>query len=304
MPGSRAIVILDFAQTLFESFPVKSLPAILLIFPIALSLLYPGSLSAQQPLLEGKIEHSASLPPVDPHWKVGRKLDENKLPSPGSHSTIIWWRIPDWLAGTWRTTGKVKRLSLINLERSEQTSGFDAIDVKYPDAEVIGYQRDRQGYIWTCVPAPYVGRSVQKDGINISVVHSALPLELSDNQVVIRFLATTMTVDRQKGRIISVTQRESLQTYKPIETGKLLVQASMRYFDAEGNPRYESKVLSQSSRHELYKETSYLPASGLVPTLIDLRKSFDNFLRSKNMDALIPERTPLPPVRGFRLIAP
>lgn len=255
-----------------------------------------------QQVLQGKIEHSASLSAVGPQWKVGKRFDPQKLPVTGSQS-VLWWRIPDWLAGTWRTSGKVKRLSFRDLEHAELTQGFDAIDIKYPDSEVIGYQQDRDGFVWTCVPTPYVGRTEQGDRINISIIYSATPVDLTDSQVVVKFLATTLTVDRTKGKIMSVTQRESLQTYRPIEKGRVLVQASMKFFDEDGIARYESSVLSQTRQHEPYRESPYLPAPGEVPTLIDMRKSFDNFLQARRLDALIPDRKPLPPVKGYKMIA-
>ncbi len=255
-----------------------------------------------QTLLEGKIEHSDSLPPVDPQWKTGATFDSARLPVTGAAS-VLWWRVPEWLAGTWHNIGKIKRLSLKDIEHEEKSQGFNAIDIKYPDAEVIGYQRDKEGFVWTCVPAPYVGRTVQGDNINVSIIYSATPVDISDKQVVIRFLATTLTVDRTKGKIITVSQRESLQTYKQIENGHLLVQASMKFFDENGAARFESKVLSQSAKHDVYRETPYLPSPGDVPTLIDMRKSFDNFLRKQQLEQLIPERIPLQPVPGYKMIS-
>lgn len=260
----------------------------------------PPNAMAEQ-ILEGRIEHSPSLPPVDKQWKTGAKFDAGKLPVAGSES-IIWWRVPSWLAGTWHNVGKVKRLSFKDLQNPESNQGFDSVEINYPDSEVIGYQTDRLGFAWTCVPAPYVGRSEQGDKVNVSIIHSAVPVELSDTQVVIKFLATTLTVGKGKGRILAVTQRESLQTYKQIETGKILVQASMQYYDENGTPRYESKVLSNSKLQEAYKETPYLPYPGNMPTLIDLRKSFDKFLRSRNLESLIPDRIPLQPVHGYKII--
>lgn len=251
--------------------------------------------------LEGKIEHSDSLPAVSTQWKTGAKFDSRKLPVTGSNS-VIWWRVPDWLAGSWRNAGKIKRLILKGVDEPQAAQGFESIDVKYPDTEVIGYQQDNQNKVWTCVPTPYVGRTEQGDNINVSIIDSAIPLDSSDNQVVIKFLATTLTVDKNKNKILSVVQRESLQTYRLIEHGKVLVQASMKFFDEDGNPRYESKTLSQCRQQAVYKETPYLPTQGNEPTLIDMRKSFDQFLRSRHLDHLIPERPPLPPVQGYKMI--
>lgn len=252
-------------------------------------------------ILEGKIEHSGSLPPVAPQWKPGTVFDPRLLPATGTGS-LTWWKVPDWLVGTWRTEGKVKRLSLKDAEGSLQ-QGFGAIDINYPDLEIIGYQKDRSESIWTCVPVPYVGRTIQSNFVNLSIIHNVKAELVSENEVVIRFLATTLMVDRNSNKIRTVTQRESLQTYRPIEKGKVLVQASMKFYDDNGNARYESNVLSQAKRKGGFRETPYLPVPGSQPTLIDLRASFDKFLKQNHMDDLIPERPPLPPVDGYKMLA-
>ncbi|WP_204125915.1 hypothetical protein, partial [Lacticaseibacillus paracasei] len=93
-------------------------------------------------------EHSVSLPAVSSQWKIGAKFNPRKLPTTGSQS-VIWWRVPDWLAGSWKNEGKVKRLSVKDVEKGEMSQGFSAVDVKYPDLEVIGYQQDKDGSVWT-----------------------------------------------------------------------------------------------------------------------------------------------------------
>ncbi|MBX9687800.1 MAG: hypothetical protein K2X27_13925 [Candidatus Obscuribacterales bacterium] len=280
---------------------LSSSTAALIFFILSFQLCAPAAQG--QYILEGKLEHSDSLPPVASDFKVGKKFNPAKLPVTGS-SSVIWWWVPNWLSGTWQNSGKIKRLSLKDLENGEPPQGFDSIDIKYPDAEIIGYQQDSKNAIWTCVLAPYVGRTEQGENQNISIVHSAEPVDLSEKQVVLRFVATTVIVSKARGRIVNVTQRESLQTYRPIENGRVLVQSSMKFFDSSGNAKYESKTLSQTSLMAKYHETPYLPVAAEVPTLIDLRASFDKFLKAKNLQSLLPERAPLPPVRGYRMIVP
>lgn len=264
--------------------------------------LYSIPADASEPfILEGKIEHSGSLPPVAPQWKPGTVFDPRLLPATGTGS-LTWWKVPEWLVGTWRTEGKVKRLSLKDAEGSVQ-QGFGAVDINYPDLEIIGYQKDRTESVWTCVPVPYVGRTIQSNFVNLSIIHNVKAEIVSENEVVIRFLATTLMVDRNTNKIRSVTQRESLQTYRPIDRAKVLVQASMKFYDDNGYARYESNVLSQTKRKGGYRETPYLPVPGSQPTLIDLRASFDKFLKQNKMDDLIPDRPPLPPVDGYKMLA-
>ncbi len=262
------------------------------------SIFAAAPLSAQM-LLEGRVEHSPKLSPVDDYWKIGAKFEKKRLPAPDQGLT--WWKVPSWLAGSWKTEGKVRRLSLKEIG-GERSQGFDAIDINYPDIEVIGYQKDAEAAVWTCVPTPYIGRTVQGKNMNVSVIYSADPLTVSEKEVVIKFLARTIVVNKKDNKIVSVTQRESLQTYRPIEDGKVLVQASMRFFDENGEARYESKVLSHERRKDSYKETPYLPSPAKEPTLIDLRRSFAAYLKRKNLKYLIPETEPLPALPGYKII--
>ncbi len=252
-------------------------------------------------ILEGTVQHSNALPPVDPRLKPGSKFDLRRLPI-NDPLSLLWWRVPEWLAGTWRNSGKVKRLSFVDLENPDKKEGFNMLDIHYPDSEVIGYQEDRGKAIWTCVLTPYMGRTKQGENTNVSVIHSAVPLETSQHQVVLKFLATTVVIGRNK-RIISVSQRESIQTYRPVDANKVIVLSSMKFFDDEGQAKYESDLLSHCHRQLPYHELQYLPAPQPL-TLIDLRQSFDKFLHSQQMDGLIPQRTPQEPPLGYNIIAP
>ena len=176
------------------------------------------------------------------------------------------------------------------------------MEISYPDHEVIGYQEDRSGAIWTCVMTPYMGRTRQVETTNISVVHSAIPLEISEKQIILKFVATTAIVGRNK-RIVSVSQRESIQTYRPASPNRVIVLASMKYFDDTGLAKYESETLSHCERHLPFHEQSFIPAAEPF-SLVDLRQSLDKFLRSQQLDALIPQRGYLEPPIGFRILVP
>lgn len=252
-------------------------------------------------VLEGTIQHSAALPPVDPKLKPGAKFDLRRLPI-NQPLVLLWWRVPEWLAGTWHNSGKVKRLSFVDLQHPERKEGYNLLDIHYPDSEVIGYQEDRGRAIWTCVMTPYMGRTKQGENTNVSVIHSAVPLETSQTQVVLKFLATTVVIGKNK-RIVSISQRESIQTYRPVDANKVIVLSSMKFFDDTGEAKYESELLSHCQRQLPFRELPYLPSPEPF-TLIDLRQSFDKFLRSQQMDALIPTRQAMAPPMGYNIIVP
>ena len=252
-------------------------------------------------VLEGTVQHSNALPPVDPRLKPGARFDLKRMPI-NDPLSLLWWRVPEWLAGTWHNSGKVKRLSFVDLQNPEKKEGFNLLDIHYPDSEIIGYQEDRGRAVWTCVMTPYMGRTKQGENTNVSVIHAAVPMETSQHQVILKFLATTVVIGKNK-RIVSVSQRESIQTYRPVDGNKVIVLSSMKFFDDEGIAKYESDLLSHCQRQLPFREVEYLPAPQPL-TLIDLRRSFDKYLRSQQMDALIPQRHQTEPPIGYNIIVP
>lgn len=253
-------------------------------------------------ILEGKIEHANTLPPVNPKLRPGAKFDLRKMPIDAPLS-LLWWRVPDWLSGTWKNEGKVRRLNFIDLEHPEKREGFDMVDVAYPDNEVIGYQEDRYHNVWTAVLTPYMGRTRQGANTNLSVVHSAIPLEISEKQIVLKFLATTAVVSKANKRIVSVSQRESIQTYRPIEGNLVIVLASMKFFDENGKAKFSSEILSHTQKQLPFQEVPFLPAPDSF-AVVDLRQSLDKFLRSHGLDHFRPARNYLAPPAGYKVLVP
>src|SRR5262245_41086414 len=63
---------------------------------------YEGGVSTtvrKAPMLQGGIEHSVQLPPVQTRLHVGATFDEGLLEKP--LPSIVWYRVPLWMAGKW-----------------------------------------------------------------------------------------------------------------------------------------------------------------------------------------------------------
>lgn len=257
------------------------------IFLSCLCVFYaPQFVLAEEFKLEGHIEHSQTLPPVEPEFEVGKKFDERKFRSHQQASSTLWWRVPDWLVGAWQNVGRTRQIKLTDL-RTQQDYGGDSKPIIY---EVIGLQKDRKGDVWTTVPTPYFTRDRIGRVMNVHRITLAEPLQNSKEQVMLRLIATTYSVDVHSNKILSVSQRESLQTYRPVENGKIIVLSSMKFYDEHGNPKYASDLLTHSRRQSGFSELQYWTAPGTGLSIIDLRKSFADYLHKENMDDLIPLR--------------
>jgi len=245
-----------------------------------------SELSAQ---LSGHIEHALVLPPVNPNIQVGRRFDERNLSPHDNADTKFWWHVPDWLSGSWHNIGRIHELSFVNLKTHEsyETKGPRAIS--YAEHEVIGLQTDRLGEVWTCVPTPYVSKDRVGNILNVNMINLCEPLKTADDQVVLKLLATTLMVDSSTKEILAVTQREAIQTYKPVAPGKILILASNRFFDEFGQPEFSRDLLTHCRKQSEYVEQEYWTSPGTGLSVIDLRRSFADYLHENHLDKLIPD---------------
>ena len=248
----------------------------------------PQTVLAEEPFkLEGQIEHSQTLPPVEPDLDVGKKFDERKFRSNHHASRTLWWRVPDWLVGGWQNVGRTRQIKLRDLRTNQDFAG-DTKPIIYPNQEIIGLQKDRKGDIWTTVPTPYFTRDRMGRVMNIHRVTEVEALQSSKEQVLLRLVASTYSVDVHTNKILAIAQRESLQTYRPVDAGKIIVLSSMKFYDEHGNPKYASDLLTHSRRQNGFSELQYWTAPGTGLSIIDLRKSFEEYLHKEKLDDLIP----------------
>jgi hypothetical protein len=252
----------------------------------------PAYCQEQNALLEGKIEHSLCLPPLNPELQPGRRYDERNMHPLKPALASNWWRVPPWLVGSWHNVGRVTQLSFSNLETKESYQ-TRVTGINYPEHEVIGLQKDRQGDVWTCVPTPYLSRDHVGQTMNVNLIDLADAVETNDNEVLLRLRATTLVIDSPSQIIKAVSQRESLQTYRPVSHGKILVLASMRFYDANGQPKFARELLTHCRRAADFQELEFWTSPGTALSIIDLRESFDTFLKEQNLAHLLPERKKL-----------
>ena len=204
---------------------------------------------------------------------------------------------------------------------SDLTTGTDLPNrrsklVNYDKDEIIGFQKDKEGTVWTCVPVPYIARDSIDGIMNVNIISAAEAVESADDSVTLMLTAMTISVKSSTKKIASINQRQSLQTYKPVSSRTIEVSASQKFFDADGRPIHSQELVSRNRRSFRYHEIDYLPAaedsaptslestpSQALPRLscvvcaasgsgrgfFDLRKSFVSYLIEHDMNYLIPD---------------
>lgn len=253
-----------------------------------------GLASAQNISLEGSVEHSEKLHPVN-LFTVGAEYDEKLLPS-GLDSEGNWWRVPDWLAGQWEKTGKIEVLSFIDLQTNQAIPSKKKTSVTYQDREVLGHQSDGQGQIWTYVPVPCVMKSYSEDTstTNVNVINSFDVAGETKDSITLKIFCVTVMVDHHN-KVVSICQRESLQTWTPVNKHLISIKDSTKFFDRDGVALAAKTMQTYTHRCGKYCPVNYIDKVTLRPLRypssipLNLRNSFADFLRTHNLTSLIPK---------------
>lgn len=262
-----------------------------------------GAAFAESLSLEGTVEHSEFVQPLD-GFRIGAEFDKTQLPA-CEEGAGSWYPVPDWLAGQWHKTGKIDVLSFTDLKTQQPVPSKKRIHVGYPTNEVLGHQKDGHGKVWTYVPVPCVVRTTQGNNTNVNVINSFDLVDQTKDTMTVRMFAVTLTVN-SNNKIISICQRESLQTWTPVSEKKVSIHDSTKFFDRDGEAIYSKVVRTHSEKcgtycpvnyidratqqpmqwQQSYKLPTELRNSPYVP--LDLRDSFAGFLRTHNLTSLIP----------------
>lgn len=213
--------------------------------------------------LQGGIEHSEKLAPVEKQFRHGAKLDSSKLQDAAQANR--WYRLPDWAAGTWTSVQSTKTYIhdlKNNLEQSTPITRSTKMEFTW------GFQQDKEGHAWEYAKEPY---SLSVDTADHRVIKRVLKrefLELDESKVTLKTITENIVVDKFN-KVMRTVQSENIQTCQPGPNQCMTCSASYKLFDEQGKPV------------ELGKETN-------VSRKIAPFKSIDEY-EGKNMPLLFRE---------------
>ena len=248
---------------------MSSGPLSKLILIASLLLYFNCGLPGAAEPLQGGVEHSEELAPVDSRLLPGQVFDQRNLPPQGT--TTGWYLIPNWYAGLWHRETQVNKIRFKNVERVSRRDSRR------------GFQMDELGGIWHYRNEPF---TTQVDGGNIvdfKMMFVVEPVAISDRCVAIRAIDTTTSVSKQTNKIVSVKQFESFFSTVPVSETELYTDASMKAFDSKGRSvGANNKGYFREYKIQPFVEINYLNGK-------DLKEDFKLYLRSHGLSDRVPK---------------
>lgn len=226
--------------------------------------------------LEGRVEHSDQLPPLEPNLKVGATFNIAKLKKLTPNNR--WYKLPNWIVGTWKTEYQTNYYKYNYNSRSES---FDIDTFGYRGAETLGHQKDRLGEIWQYTGSAYWTIADLDYSIALDYVQEHECIRSEPNKLVIRYAAIACQISKLDHSIIYINQRESIQTYTPDGPNLMKCISSLKIFDRDGSPEYLAETLSFKRRRSSFETCNDYDGK-------NLRILFAEYLRNNNLAHRIP----------------
>jgi hypothetical protein len=193
-------------------------------------------------VLKGSVEHSDRVQPIPDNLAPGQAFDRRNLPQVQDPTLANqWYKIPDWLAGTWHKETQT------DFYRFDYATRQTDVTTRVQEARsngVWGTQKDDQGQIWQFDPGPYVTMVDAGAQTVVEYVKSNQPVECSDQQFVSRSFDTQIRIDKATNEIRSVQSGEHINTYIPEGDGLIKRETSAKVFNRYGMPILLGKSFS------------------------------------------------------------
>jgi hypothetical protein len=236
----------------------------------------PASSGDHKRMLQGSVEHSVTLPPLPDNLRVGAIFDQGLLaPHPDVRH---WYQIPPWLAGQWARDEETI-LSAYYYDSHQRVNEPQTIAAK--ETTEFGLQVDKLGDVWHCRIAAG-GVADCGSYYSIALVGSQQPVQVSDNEVVIRDEFTELHVNKETSVITLALQAESLTRFRPVKDGVVESKTSVKFFEEDGSPKSIQRNLAYEKRTSGFSELNSYKGH-------DLRAEFREFLRSNGKESLLPD---------------
>lgn len=232
---------------------------------------------AQAKVLQGEVDHSETLQPLDPSLSVGEIFAPSKLPVVENQSPNKWYRIPDWLAGTWHKDSQT------DYYRYNYKTNATDTTTRTEEAKATGTwgtQQDPKGIVWQFDPAPFTATVDSGDDFVVQMVRVSEPIQVTDRKFVRRSIDTQVRVSKTNGVIKSVESGEQITTYRPENDGLIKRETSAKVFDKDGQPVLLGKSFAYENR-----VAPFAPQDNYKGK--DMKKLFQDFLSTDSETASV-----------------
>lgn len=230
----------------------------------------------RQVFLKGSIQHSEKVEPLDNSIQAGSVFNASALKKLTPNN--IWYKIPSWLAGHWKTTHTTTffRKNLVNGAESFETNLRP-----FSLGGSGGLQRDAKGEIWDLAGHGGTNLGTSDEYLNVQLIRTVEPISVTDSQVVLRYFGTMIYISRKTNRIVIAEQVESLNTYTKVSNDVVKMVSSNKVFDRDGVADSLYKNLSYKTRTAAFRPVNLLGST-------NLKAMFSEYLDSHGMSSLKP----------------
>lgn len=230
---------------------------------------------AEAKMLVGGIDHSETLQPLDKSLVPGEIFEPSKLPSTQTEPKNNWYKIPNWLAGTWHKDSQTDfyRFSY----KTNTTDTTTRIETAKSNG-TWGTQQDDKGVIWQFDPAPFTATVDSGDDFVVQMVRSSEPLDVNERRLVRRSIDTQIRVAKSNGVIKSVQTGEQITVYKSEGEALIKRETSAKVFDPSGQPVLLGKSFAYENRIKPFVPQDVYKGK-------DMKKLFEEFMKSQSETA-------------------
>jgi len=176
-------------------------------------------------LLKGSVELRVDLPQVPNSLLAGNRYPTDLIS--GLQRTDNWYRVPKWLAGSWRSDIWVKDGGQIIFK---------------PSATRTGAERDSEGQVWGDLLLPYDASPLDKTIKRICDYVEQFPVS---DELFVSHAHCISSVTDENGFITRTWQEENLTSYSPNKDGTINYVNKVRLFDQNGKRSVEFVETSQ-----------------------------------------------------------
>lgn len=232
---------------------------------------------ARAEFLQGGVEHSDSLPPVDSRLRSGSQFDEHYFDKVVPNN--LWVPIPAWFAGVWQTRSETM-LQKIDLQDPSNLIPCPQTFVRN-DSWTFGMQVDSTGQIWHFINVPSYRKVKFGDDYEYRYELSKDFSYTGEDRVSAKYRFIAFSVEGASQRILDSRQQETQWHFTPAMGGNMRADNSFKVFTPAGLPLSYSR-----NRAPFYRVRPFTPIDTYAG--IDMRKSFRDYLISHQMTDRVP----------------
>ncbi|MDR3612077.1 MAG: hypothetical protein P4L53_00830 [Candidatus Obscuribacterales bacterium] len=226
--------------------------------------------------LDVEIEHDEKVPGLAPEYQVGNRIDPTQLTALSPDN--LWFPIPSWLAGKWHS----ENMTVTNVTNCLTGQSAKVHLERKEVADVVhGFQKDKSGQVWEFLQIPRVQKVSVDNGQCYLTCSREDVLRTDSTAVLLKILNNQITVDK-KNKVLATEQVQQISNYLPLEDGIVRMEASLKNFDADGDPQQVQKAEKVIQRIAPYEAID--SKDGL-----DLKQLFVEFLKKNGKEDLVPD---------------